>query len=117
LAPKKADTTGEVYKAPVLTGGANKPVEVAQPLPATVSTVAVKELEKDTLKATITPKSSETGVKTELKIRGKHIIQPGESISVIASKYKIKRALLLQANNISGDKIKAGDELLIPEAP
>lgn len=43
-----------------------------------------------------------------------HRIQPGETLSAIARRYSVTEAALRDANNLSGDLIRVGQELKIP---
>ncbi len=47
---------------------------------------------------------------------GEYTIKKGESLSVIAEKTGVSVSELQKANNIKGDKIKAGDNIKIPKA-
>ena len=45
-----------------------------------------------------------------------HVVQPGETLSVIASAYGVKLSVLVQANQLkSADQIKVGQKLFIPD--
>jgi LysM repeat protein len=44
-----------------------------------------------------------------------HVVQKGEYLSVIARKYNVSLADLKKANNLTGDDIKVGQKLVIPE--
>lgn len=44
----------------------------------------------------------------------KHIVQPGESLGVIARKYQVTVGELAAANNLNGPTIRAGQTLVIP---
>jgi peptidoglycan endopeptidase LytE len=44
-----------------------------------------------------------------------HIIKPGESLYSIAKKYHLSTEQLREANELSSDKIRAGETLVIPE--
>ncbi len=46
----------------------------------------------------------------------RHVIQPGESLLLIAKKYQTSVALLKESNKISGNMIRAGKHLLVPTA-
>ena len=46
----------------------------------------------------------------------RHVIQPGESLLLIAKKYQTSVDLLKESNKISGSMIRAGKHLLVPTA-
>lgn len=46
----------------------------------------------------------------------RHRIQPGETLSHIATRYRTTVAMLQQTNNIRGTNIRAGQHLLVPSA-
>ncbi|ACL71985.1 N-acetylmuramoyl-L-alanine amidase [Thioalkalivibrio sulfidiphilus] len=46
--------------------------------------------------------------------RGRHVIQSGETLSTIASRYQVSLNELRQHNNLSNDRISAGQVLVIP---
>ncbi len=46
----------------------------------------------------------------------RYVIQPGDTLSGIASRYRTRVAILQSVNNLSGSRIVAGNSLLIPRA-
>lgn len=46
----------------------------------------------------------------------RYVIQPGDTLSGIASRFRTEVGALQQTNNLSGSRIVAGDSLLIPRA-
>lgn len=55
-------------------------------------------------------------VTKEPKGSGKeHLVRPGETLSSIATLYKVKVQDLMQANNIKDDRIRIGQKIVIPE--
>lgn len=46
----------------------------------------------------------------------RYVIQPGDALSAIASRFGTQVNVLQQTNNINGSRIRAGDTLLIPRA-
>jgi N-acetylmuramoyl-L-alanine amidase len=46
--------------------------------------------------------------------RGRHVIRSGETLSGIASRYRVSVSELRQRNNLSSDRIRVGQELVIP---
>jgi len=60
-------------------------------------------------------RSSSAGGKTETG--REHVVQPGETLSAIASAYKVKVSAIVQANGLkTGNALKAGQKLFIPES-
>lgn len=46
----------------------------------------------------------------------RYVIQPGDTLSAIANRYRTRVNILQSVNNLSGSRIIAGDSLLIPRA-
>jgi|GEM_PF-562021 len=46
----------------------------------------------------------------------RYVVQPGDTLSAIANRYRTQLSALRQANGISGSRIVAGESLLIPRA-
>ncbi|MBB1382101.1 LysM peptidoglycan-binding domain-containing protein, partial [Shewanella sp. SR41-2] len=46
----------------------------------------------------------------------KHKVQRGESLSVIAQRYRVSISRLKQANNLKSDVVRVGQHLVIPRA-
>lgn len=75
-------------------------------------------LKSDVLRALnpeIDPQNLKVGVtKLKVKIQAKHTVGPGDILSVVAKKYDISKKALMDANKLTKDYSKRGDELLIP---
>jgi LysM repeat protein len=75
-------------------------------------------LKADVLRALnpdVDPQSLKVGVtRLKVKIQAKHTIGPGDILSVVAKKYDISKKALMDANKLTKDFSKRGDELIIP---
>ena len=47
----------------------------------------------------------------------RHVIERGDTLSEIAERYRVSTAMLRSVNGLRGDRIRVGQELLIPFAP
>jgi len=75
-----------------------------------------KHDKKDDKKADKKGKKSKDAKEEKPGKGGEYTIKKGESLSVIAEKTGVSVSELQKANNIKGDKIKAGDNIKIPKA-
>ncbi len=75
-------------------------------------------LKADVLRALnpdVDPQTLKVGVtKLKVKIKAKHTVGPGDILSVVAKKYDISKKALMDANKLTKDFAKRGDELIIP---
>ncbi|MES2794412.1 MAG: LysM peptidoglycan-binding domain-containing protein [Bacteroidota bacterium] len=75
-------------------------------------------LKTDVLRALnpeVDPQSIKVGVtKLKIKIKAKHTVGPGDILTVVAKKYDISKKVLMDANKLTKDFSKRGDELIIP---
>jgi LysM repeat protein len=75
-------------------------------------------LKADVLRALnpdVDPQTLKVGVtRLKVKIKAKHTVGPGDILSVVAKKYDITKKALMDANKLTKDFAKRGDELLIP---
>ena len=75
-------------------------------------------LKADVLRALnpdVDPQNLKVGVtRLKVKIKAKHTVGPGDILSVVAKKYDITKKALMDANKLTKDFAKRGDELLIP---
>jgi LysM repeat protein len=63
----------------------------------------------------VDPQTLKVGVtRLKVKIKAKHTIGPGDILSVVAKKYDISKKALMDANKLTKDFSKRGDELIIP---
>jgi LysM repeat protein len=63
----------------------------------------------------VDPQTLKVGVtRLKVKIRAKHTVGPGDILSVVAKKYDISKKALMDANKLTKDFSKRGDELIIP---
>lgn len=92
-------------------------VAVQQPAPVDnvvkADTVKQKEVKPAPVQTQPKPKKTETEKPRKQKTTT-HTIKTGENLGRIAAKYGVSVDALRKANNIKGDKIKAGDKLVIP---
>lgn len=92
-------------------------VAVQQPAPVDnvvkADTVKQKEVKPASVQTQPKPKKAETEKPRKQKTTT-HTIKTGENLGRIAAKYGVSVDALRKANNIKGDKIKAGDKLVIP---
>lgn len=92
-------------------------VAVQQPAPVDnvvkADTVKQKEVKSAPVQTQPKPKKTETEKPRKQKTTT-HTIKTGENLGRIAAKYGVSVDALRKANNIKGDKIKAGDKLVIP---
>jgi LysM repeat protein len=75
-------------------------------------------LKADVLRALnpdVDPQKLKVGVtRIKVKVKAKHTVGPGDILSVVAKKYDITKKELMDANKLTKDFAKRGDELLIP---
>lgn len=75
-------------------------------------------LKADVLRALnpdVDPQTLKVGVtRLKVKIKAKHIVGPGDILAVVAKKYDITKKAIMDANKLTKDFAKRGDELLIP---
>jgi LysM repeat protein len=75
-------------------------------------------LKADVLRALnpdVDPQALKVGVtKLKVKVKAKHTVGPGDILSVVAKKYDITKKQLMDANKLTKDFSKRGDELIIP---
>jgi LysM repeat protein len=74
-------------------------------------------LKSDILRALnpdVDPTTIKEGMKLKVKIKAKHTVGPGDVLRVVAEKYNISKKQLMDANKLTKDFSKRGDELLIP---
>jgi LysM repeat protein len=75
-------------------------------------------LKSDVLQALnpeVDPQTLKVGVtRLKVKIKAKHTVGPGDILSVVAKKYDISKKALMDANKLTKDFAKRGDELIIP---
>lgn len=98
--------------------------EVAQAVPATSAPAqptatapqAAKKAAKQTATAQAPAKSSKSGAKKQAAApkTTNHSIKSGETLSSISKKYGVSISDLQKANNMTGDNLRAGDNLKIP---
>ncbi len=63
----------------------------------------------------VDPQTLKVGVtRLKVKIKAKHTVGPGDILSVVAKKYDISKKALMDANKLTKDFAKRGDELIIP---
>jgi LysM repeat protein len=61
------------------------------------------------------PAAAGKGAKPVVTKEGEYLVQPGDSLGLIASKFDTTIAALMAANKLDGDKIRAYDTLVIPK--
>ncbi len=74
-------------------------------------------LKADVLRALnpdVDPTTIKEGTKLKVKIKAKHTVGPGDILTVVAKKYDISKKVLMDANRLTKDFAKRGDELIIP---
>jgi LysM repeat protein len=75
-------------------------------------------LKADVLRALnpdVDPQALKVGVtRLKVKVKAKHTVGAGDILSVVAKKYDITKKALMDANKLSKDFSKRGDELIIP---
>ena len=75
-------------------------------------------LKADVLRALnpeVDPQTLKVGItKLKVKIKAKHTVGAGDVLSVVAKKYDISKKALMDANKLTKDYAKRGDELIIP---
>lgn len=63
----------------------------------------------------IDPQTLKVGVtQIKVKIKTMHTVGPGDILSVVAKKYDITKKALMDANKLTKDYAKRGDQLIIP---
>ena len=87
---------------------ANSPAPVTPTLPALASPTPKAPTSAPTPSTTATTTPSPTAAVLRYRV------QPGDTLSAIAQKYRVSVEQLMNANNLRNETIRAGDELLIP---
>lgn len=62
----------------------------------------------------VRPRAESAAPRVSLEGAKEYVVQPGDSLSVIAQRHGIKTAELREANKLTGDLLKVGQKLVVP---
>lgn len=85
-------------------------------LPGKVDVNAPRPVIKKAPAAPKAAKPASASAATSATAAGTYVVQPGDSLSRIASRNKVSLSALRQANDLKGDRIMAGQKLKLPGA-